>query len=166
MEKRKLSSFWLQLPLCVLTSVVVENGSKKFALNVHVYGFMVILCHHSKRALWQFFVSIFHRIIMYIVFWCSSEYGYIFYLDLGSLITLSHLMMDSCHTQPSGRSLRNRHRGPLHTWLYYSLVQKTNVVPFPPTENNAPRAQPLLCDFCADEYLALPLSFLLLLQSI
>ena len=23
--------------------------------------------------------------------------------DLGSLITLSHLMMDSCHTQPSGR---------------------------------------------------------------
>ena len=44
MEKRKLSSFWL-LPLCVLTSVavvVVENGSKKFALNVHVYGFMVI----------------------------------------------------------------------------------------------------------------------------
>lgn len=44
MEKRKLSSFWL-LPLCVLTSVAVvavENGSKKFALNVHVYGFMVI----------------------------------------------------------------------------------------------------------------------------
>ena len=117
-----------------------------------MFMFMVLwLYHHSKRALWQFFVvavSIFHRIIIYIVFWCSSEYGYIFYLDLGSLITLSHLMMDSCHTQPSGRSLRNRHRGPLHTWLYYSLVQKTNVVPFPPTENNAPRAQPLLCDFC------------------
>ena len=131
-----------------------------------MFMFMVLwLYHHSKRALWQFFVvavSIFHRIIMYIVFWCSSEYGYIFYLDLGSLITLSHLMMDSCHTQPSGgRSLRNRHRGPLHTWLYYSLVQKTNVVPFPPTENNAPRAQPLLCDFCWWIF-GSPLSFLLL----